>query len=129
MVTSPVASRYTGVLRALVVNLKVALEATVIVMQLNMPSDGRGKVVLVVMFIGPYVPSLPDWNVNWPQEFTTPKPPSRPARSAQRIVRGSCMVFIVCLFLLLIGSCFQKDIDMAFLPELGRGTRRASWCD
>jgi hypothetical protein len=66
MVTSLVASRYTGVLRALVMNAKVALEATVIVIHLNMPSGGRAKVVLLVMFIGPYVPSLPDWNVNWP---------------------------------------------------------------
>lgn len=50
----------------MVMNAKVALEATVIVIHLNMPSGGRAKVVLLVMFIGPYVPSLPDWNVNWP---------------------------------------------------------------
>jgi hypothetical protein len=53
MVTSLVASRYTGVFSAFGVNVKVALEATVIVVHLNMPSDGRAKVVLLVMFIGP----------------------------------------------------------------------------
>jgi hypothetical protein len=55
------------VLSAFLLNVSVAPLTMLMVVQLKMPFAGMFNVVLLVMFIGPYEPSLPELKV-WARE-------------------------------------------------------------
>ena len=62
-----VASRYTGVFRGFLLNLRVTPGDTVMVVHRKMPSGGKLSVVSLVIFIGPYEPSLPELKLVCPE--------------------------------------------------------------